>query len=245
MKKSDLNGKVICASRKHWVALVLPAVLAIMLLICGISTAPEAESSSETIASSVIMAALVFGIAFLKWKTEVIILTTKEIYGRTGIIKKHTLSAPISKIDTVDIEAGPIGRALGYGNIKIRCISAPYNFKRFANAEKMRKAITNRILRVQNVSMYPMQEYPREQPRTEYREDEWQRMERQEYPREEYSRHERPFAEYPEGGRQRGNRQRAERPRGERQMRDRPPYSERGYSEPRRRPPRRRNGYDD
>lgn len=95
---------------------------------------------------------LCFGIAFGLWKfsfyllkSRELILTDRKIYGKTGIITKRTLSAPINKIQTVRIRKTLFGKMFGYSDLEIHCITGVYWFTKQKNAEGMQKAIFDLI----------------------------------------------------------------------------------------------------
>lgn len=146
MKKLSNNPteKIICESRTHWVALVIPAIIGIFFFLMFIEAVLDPESRSSSFIF-LLIAILAFGIPFLNVKTNHLILTDKRIYGKTGIIKTQSLTAPISKIQTVNLNTGLLGRILGYSDLVIHCITGVYCFKKQANAKEMQNAIINTI----------------------------------------------------------------------------------------------------
>lgn len=113
----------------------------------------EIEEYSEMgIAEKILFIPLCFAIAFGLWKfsfyllkSRELILTDRKIYGKTGIITKRTLSAPINKIQTVKIRKTLGGKMFGYSDLEIHCITGVYWFKKLKNAEGMQKAIFDLI----------------------------------------------------------------------------------------------------
>lgn len=86
-----------------------------------------------------------FGIPFWKIKSCRLVLMDKRVYGKTGIIKTKSLSVPLSKVQTVNIDKKLFGRIFGYADITIHCITGVYIFKKQSNAEGMQNAILNTI----------------------------------------------------------------------------------------------------
>lgn len=110
------------------------------------------ENLGLEIVAKILTVFLCFGIAFGLWKfsfyllkSRELILTDRKIYGKTGIITKRTLSAPISKIQTVRIRKTLCGKMFGYSDLEIHCITGAYWFKKQKNAEGMQKAIFDLI----------------------------------------------------------------------------------------------------
>lgn len=67
-------------------------------------------------------------------------ITDKRVLGKSGVFSRHSLDAPLNKIQNVAISSGILGKIFNYGNIKIQtggdalvflCIKNPNEFKRF------------------------------------------------------------------------------------------------------------------
>lgn len=146
MKKeiSELNEQIVCECKTHYIALLIPAIIGILFFLLSIiSVIMIPIYAIYPFITFLLCFIIVLGFSFLKIKTSCLILSDKRIYGRAGIIKVQSLSAPISKIQTVYIKKGILGRILGYGDIKIHCVTGIYIFKKQINAEEMQNAILN------------------------------------------------------------------------------------------------------
>ena len=144
MKNMNENEDIVYECKTHWIALLLPSIVAIFFFLLFITGLTNAEIR-ETSFLFLVIALLSFGIPFLRVKTDHLVLTDKQIYGKTGIIKTQSLTAPISKIQTVNINTSLLGRILGYSDLVIHCITGVYYFKKQANAKEMQNAIINAI----------------------------------------------------------------------------------------------------
>lgn len=142
MKKSqNLNGKIVCETKTHWVALVIPSIISFLFAISSIQGVITEKEDRIFYLFFLIVSILLFAIPYISNKETQLILTDKELYGRTGIIKVRKLSSPISKIQTVNVEATPMGRILGYRTLTVHCITGVYELKKQVNAEIMRNEI--------------------------------------------------------------------------------------------------------
>lgn len=144
MNKTHENENVVFECKTHWIVLLWPTIIAIfffLLFVTSISSVGDLAYSLFLLA----LALLIFFIPFLRVKTDHLVLTDKQIYGKTGIIKTQSLSAPISKIQTVNINSSLLGRILGYSDLEIHCITGIYDFKKQSNAREMQNAIINAI----------------------------------------------------------------------------------------------------
>ena len=112
MSKIRENENIVFECKTHWIVLLWPTIIAGFFFLMFIVGLFDAEIRGASF-SFLVMALLVFGIPFLRVKTDHLVLTDKQIYGKTGIIKTQSLSAPISKIQTVNINSSLLGRVLG------------------------------------------------------------------------------------------------------------------------------------
>ena len=51
--------------------------------------------------------------------TDEFVITNKRVVMKTGLISRRTLEMNLSKIESVNVEQGVLGRILGYGTIRI------------------------------------------------------------------------------------------------------------------------------
>ena len=58
--------------------------------------------------------------AWTRWYSTEIAVTDKRVIYKRGLISRRTLEMNVSKIETVDVEQGPLARLLGYGDVVIR-----------------------------------------------------------------------------------------------------------------------------
>ncbi len=146
MKKDviEVSEKELCKCKTHWSALLWPALLGIFFFLLFISSLGNKDEIGYAFVF-LFVAIITFGIPFLRIKTNNLVLTDKKIYGKTGILKTQSLTAPISKIQTVNINTGLLGKILGYSDLEIHCITGVYCFKKQSNAKEMQNAIINSI----------------------------------------------------------------------------------------------------
>ena len=154
--KIEPNENIVYKCKPHWCVLIWPAIISILtfiisfiiilpsLLIDGFGSYAVIEGIISLLLC-IVISICIFAIPFLKFKTNKLILTDKRIFGKVGIIKTTSLTAPISKIQTVNIHRGLFGRIFGYSDITIHCITGIYIFKKQTNAEEMQNLILNAI----------------------------------------------------------------------------------------------------
>lgn len=70
-------------------------------------------------------------IAILNVTTTELAITNKKVIGKVGFIRRVSIDLPLTKLESINIDQGIIGRLLGYGKVSIRGIggtnvSIPY-----------------------------------------------------------------------------------------------------------------------
>ncbi len=143
--KFELNEEKIFECKTHWSCLICPAIISFFFVMASLMGLFEESEDRIFYLVFLILSLLIFFIPFLRVKTNHLVLTSARIYGKTGILKTKSLTAPISKIQTVNINKGIFGRIFGYADININCITGIYVFKKQSNAEEMQNAILNMI----------------------------------------------------------------------------------------------------
>lgn len=142
----DTNGneQTIYECKTHWIAMVAPVIIGLLFLVMGI-IGLTGTKNQQVAFSFLVIGIICIGYPSLRIKTNKLVLTNKRIYGKTGIVKSQSLSSPVSKIQTVNIETSLLGKIFGYSTLTIHCITGVYIFKSQTNAKEMQGAILNTI----------------------------------------------------------------------------------------------------
>lgn len=77
--------------------------------------------------------------------TTELVLTSKRLYGKVGLINTKSLDTPLNKINTVSVESGLWGKIFGYGTIHITSSSGSYDYKGIKAPAAFRDAIMQEI----------------------------------------------------------------------------------------------------
>ena len=131
------DESVILQGKLHWGRLVLPGLFALLFLVVS--------ARNKSTASGIVLAALILGIAAVPMFTEQLILTSKRLYGKTGLIKTNTLDTPLNKVNTVSVSSGLFGKIFGYGTIHITSSSGSYKYPGISEPHIFRQALMEQI----------------------------------------------------------------------------------------------------
>lgn len=93
------DEKLIYIAKKHWFSLFWPVILTLL--------------TSGLLLPWVI-------IVLLRFKWDEIIVTSKKVYIKTGIISRTVVTTPVEKINNIHITKSIMGRILNYGKVIIQ-----------------------------------------------------------------------------------------------------------------------------
>lgn len=81
----------------------------------------------------------------VKFATNKLEITTKNIHGRKGLINREELDAPLNKITGIKVEQGFFGQVFNYGTIKISTATASYAFEYFDHPQEFKAVLNQQI----------------------------------------------------------------------------------------------------
>jgi membrane protein YdbS with pleckstrin-like domain len=137
--------RVVMHKHPHWKMLFLP-VLA-FLVVVGLASFVAALVSAQTwapwawLALAVIALALVSWLTIaplVRWRTTHFVVTTRRVLVREGLIARHGIDIPMSRINSVQFRHTVIERLLGCGTLVIESASdEPLEFEDIPGVERV------------------------------------------------------------------------------------------------------------
>ena len=116
---------VLFHGRLHWLIyvrglLALGAGLAV--LIAGLASGDPTLRRALALASLAVFlgAALLLAAAGIRRQTVEFVVTDKRVIYKTGLFTRHTAEINVSKIESVDVDQGILGRIFGFGTVFLR-----------------------------------------------------------------------------------------------------------------------------
>ena len=126
--------------RPHWIALVWPTFVAVLVLvgwILAFSNAPEDGAGRSIVVWGALAVGLVLLIwysvrGFVAWATSNFAVTSDRIIHRQGFIAKHTMEIPLEAINDIRFHQSILERIVGAGDLTIQSASE-FGRNEFAN----------------------------------------------------------------------------------------------------------------
>jgi uncharacterized membrane protein YdbT with pleckstrin-like domain len=159
IEKHLIEGEtVVYKTRLHWIVLVIPVLLGLLLGVPGLALLALARSSTGTgknATSEVMMVAgailLVVGIVFvvrgiLSRNATEMAVTNKRVVAKVGVAARRTIELLLSRVESIGIEESVMGRMLGYGTVIVRGTGGtPESFDKIAHPLEFRTQVQDQI----------------------------------------------------------------------------------------------------
>ncbi len=83
---------------------------------------------------------------FISFLTSELVITNKRIIGKVGLVRTHSITSSLNKIQNVTVASGLLGKIFGYGGLKIETAgSSPVVFYGIKKPEEFKKAIFSQM----------------------------------------------------------------------------------------------------
>ena len=110
----------------HWKVLARPVLIAVLVLAVALVGEALIPSGSGAATERLVVAAVAILVLMLwlivpvlRWRLTTYELTTKRLRMRAGIVTTHGRDIPLTRINDVSFEKGPLDRLLGCGRLVV------------------------------------------------------------------------------------------------------------------------------
>jgi membrane protein YdbS with pleckstrin-like domain len=110
----------------HWKVLVRPVLIAVLVLAAALVVEALIPSGSGAAAERLVVAAVALLVLMLwlmvpvlRWRLTTYELTTKRLRMRAGVVTRNGRDIPLTRINDVSFEKGPLDRLLGCGRLMV------------------------------------------------------------------------------------------------------------------------------
>ena len=151
-------------TRHHWLVLLGPVLVGLLLLVPGIALLVEAIATHDSaglvvgsatvspqmmaIAGALLLGAAIITLAYgvAKRNATEMAVTNRRVLIKTGITSRHTLDLMLSRVESIGVQESTAGRLLGYGSVIVRGTGGtPEAFLMIAHPQEFRRAVQQQI----------------------------------------------------------------------------------------------------
>jgi uncharacterized membrane protein YdbT with pleckstrin-like domain len=147
------NEELVLELRPHWIAIVVPAIVTILVVagwILALTYAPDDGTSRSIVvwgASAIgVFLLILFPVRkFIAWATSYFVVTSDRVIHREGWIAKRSMEIPLEAINDVRFHQGVFERMIGAGDLIISSASefGRQVFGDIRNPEEVQKTISH------------------------------------------------------------------------------------------------------
>ncbi len=156
IEKNLIDGeRVAYRSGLHWIVLLRAMVVAALLGLLGVVMLAEGSQAngkqSEQIVSAfgviaIVIGAIVLLAAVIRRSGSEFAVTNKRVIFKTGIMRRSSEEVFLSKVESVTVNEGMLGRMLDYGTINVRGTGGTLEpFHKIAHAQEFRRHVQEQI----------------------------------------------------------------------------------------------------
>jgi uncharacterized membrane protein YdbT with pleckstrin-like domain len=121
------NEQLVLDLRPHWIALVGPIVVAVLVLVgWGLAVAyrPDSGLGRGAVSWGAVIVGLLLLVVYvvprtIAWWTSMFVVTTDRVIHRKGLVAKSSMEIPLEAINDVRFEQGVFERMIGAGSLVI------------------------------------------------------------------------------------------------------------------------------
>jgi uncharacterized membrane protein YdbT with pleckstrin-like domain len=156
IEKNLIGGEQVAyRSGLHWIVLLRAMVVAALLGLLGVVMLAEGSQVKDTQSRQVVLALGVVAIlagtidllaAVIRRSGAEFAVTNKRVIFKTGIMRRSSEEVFLSKVESVTVNEGVLGRMLDYGTINVRGTGGTLEpFHKIAHAQEFRRHIQEQI----------------------------------------------------------------------------------------------------
>jgi uncharacterized membrane protein YdbT with pleckstrin-like domain len=125
------NEELVVEIRPHWIALVMPAIVAVAIVVglgFAIGYAPDDGTGRTVAVWGAVAVAVILLIwypvrRFIAWATSWFVVTSDRVIHREGWVAKRSMEIPLEAINDVRFHQGVLERMIGAGDLIISSAS--------------------------------------------------------------------------------------------------------------------------
>jgi len=147
---------VLYKTRLHWIVLVLPVVVGVLLGALGLAfvvggymaTGKDRSYGGMIFVGSLLLigAAISIGGGVIKKNSTEVALSNRRVLIKTGFVSRKTVEVTLAKVESVGITVSFFGRMFGYGNVVVRGTGGTTeSFSRIGNPEELSRQVQEQL----------------------------------------------------------------------------------------------------
>jgi uncharacterized membrane protein YdbT with pleckstrin-like domain len=155
--KNLVSGeKLLYTTRLHWIVLVRPLLIGLLLLAGGVALLVggyQGEIQGAARETMLIGGIVLVGLAgilvlsgFIRRNATEVAVTNMRVLIKTGLVERRSVEVLLAKVESINVEEPALGRILGYGSVIIRGTGGTFEtFQLIARPNEFRREVQQQI----------------------------------------------------------------------------------------------------
>ena len=135
----DGEELVLYVAKKHFMAMFWPVFLTPLFLFYFWNIFLNTHSFFSWVVTISILALIIYPIA--RYNSDKIIITTKSVHIKIGVLNPEEIEIPLDKIDIMDVSQSSMGRSLDYGNVSFCTNGEKFDYTYIQSPEELQYII--------------------------------------------------------------------------------------------------------
>ena len=115
------DEKVLLIIRHHWLKLVMPFAIWLLLIILTLWIANATDTLNASAALIIILITAIYPLwIYFNWVHNIWVVTNLRVIDEAGFFTRHAKESPLEKINNIEYSQSFWGRIFGYGNVDIQ-----------------------------------------------------------------------------------------------------------------------------
>lgn len=127
MENAANKETIVLEAHQHWNIFVAPAFVTFLLMMAW--------------APLCVIGLGMLAYAGVRYATTVVVVSSKRVHGKYGILQVNSIDAPLTKINDISVQKGILGSIFDYGRIEMRTGSSRFAVNGIAKPELIRNTI--------------------------------------------------------------------------------------------------------
>jgi uncharacterized membrane protein YdbT with pleckstrin-like domain len=146
VERSLIPGEqVLYQTGLHWIVFVWPVFFAGIFGLVGLPLVFVRDGGIAGF-TLLVFAGLLVWLGYLIRKATEMAVTNKRVVIKTGLLSRRTFELLLSKVESIGVEEGMLGRMLGYGSVVVRGTGGtPEPFKNITAPLEFRRQVQQRV----------------------------------------------------------------------------------------------------
>jgi len=148
--------KVLYKTRIHWIVLLRPLFLGVLLASVGVAllfvnnyarlTGAERQAMLLSGIAVLVVGGIIIGAGMMRRNATEVAVSNKRVLIKTGLYSRRSIEVMLPKVESIGVDEPALGRMLGFGSVTVRGTGGTYEtFHLISHPNEFRRQVQQQI----------------------------------------------------------------------------------------------------